>query len=49
MLQDVIRRLTSERIPGAKLRHTEFSSVLEMPEIHDDFEELLRRKQKGQA
>lgn len=30
------------------IRHhlREFSSVLEMPEIHDDFEELLRRKQK---
>jgi len=27
----------------------EFSSLLEMPEIHDDFEKLLRRKKKGQA
>jgi len=35
----------------ARIRHhlREFSSVLEMPEIYDDFERLLRRKQKGQA
>src|ERR1044071_1840284 len=35
----------------AHVRHhlREFSSVLEMPEIYDDFEQLLRRKQKGQA
>ena len=35
-----------------RIRHhlREFSSVLEMPEIHEDFEKLLRRKkQKGQA
>lgn len=34
-----------------RIRHhlREFSSVLEMPEIYDDFEKLLRRKQKGQA
>lgn len=44
---DVHRDLDLDRI-----RHylREFSSVLEMPEIHEDFERLLRRKkQKGQA
>jgi Nucleotidyl transferase of unknown function (DUF2204) len=35
----------------ARIRHhlREFSSVLEMPEIYDDFERLLRRKRKGQT
>lgn len=35
----------------ARIRHhlREFSSVLEMPEIYDDFEKLLRRKQKGRV
>jgi len=33
----------------ARIRHLlrEFSSVLEMPEIYDDFDKLLRRKQRG--
>jgi predicted nucleotidyltransferase len=43
---DVHRDLDLDRIR----RHLrEFSSLLEMPEIHDDFERLLRQKQKGQA
>jgi hypothetical protein len=53
-----MRWLTSEGIPGTiiggvavSVRHhlREFSSLLEMPEIYDDFERLLRRKQKGPA
>jgi hypothetical protein len=32
----------------ARIRHhlREFSSVLEMPEIHDDFEKLLRSRRR---